>query len=274
MMRTVVLCCGLIAAALPIAAGAQSSRGLPAGWTMPDDATFAPSDKRWGYVAPKSRRGIYAHGASGEIGEEPGTNVATGEKCTSSFGSPGAPEDQQGEEYWYFESDGEALLLLKTDTRIYDSACKETIRSSYGIERATIRRDGFTRFIATPTGWRAETHTFDEYRLKKINDIAIGLRGSALVRFVVRKRRLDDSDVGGKIGAIDTHCVMYSSPPDGGGAQCWSAGSGGSIGLVTSDYELFAGSPYVTHNVTELEEGIALDGRLFEWDRPIRRKPS
>lgn len=254
-------------------ASAQAVRGLPAGWTMPDDATFAPSDKRWRYVAPEPRRGAYLHGSSGDLERESGIDKASGLKCDDSPTIRGAA-DPPGEEYWYFESDKEAVLLLKTNHIRFDDKCSESVVATYTVERATIRRDGFTRFIETGAGWRAETHRFAEYRRDDINDIGIGNGGwEPMIRFLVRKRRLDDSDVGDKIGKVQTHCVMYASPPDAGGGQCWSAGPGQSRGIVTSDYEIVAGSPYIFQEVTELEDDVLLDGRLFEWDRPIR-KPS
>jgi hypothetical protein len=34
------------------------------------------------------------------------------------------------------------------------------------------------------------------------------------------------------------------------------------------------GSQIIFHSVSELEDGVTLDGRLFEWDRPIRNRGS
>ncbi|MFA6116790.1 MAG: hypothetical protein WC729_22520 [Sphingomonas sp.] len=250
---------------------ADPVRGLPEGWLMSDDATYAPADKRWAYRAPATRRGTYAHGASGELETAPGIDAqAAAMACYRRTGS--FPDtDVQGEEYWYFEAGGEALLLLKSNLlKGYDADCRAMIGATFTVERAVIGRDGFTRFVETATGWHGETRQFTEYRSARIDDIFVGNARPALARFVVRKRRLSDSDRGGRIGKVETHCIAYSSPPDAGGGQCWAAGSGPGKGIVTSDYEILMGSPYIYQSVSDLEDGVALDGRLFEWDRPIR----
>ncbi len=256
----------------PSPAFADGPRGLPDGWVMADDATYVPVDRKWRYKVPEPRRGTYAHGASGEFRAAPGIDAQkVRDECYRRTGSYPAWPEADGEEYWYFEADGEALLLLKTNVLDgYTAQCTPIIGSSYSVQRAMIGRDGFTSFVDSGSGWRSETHRFDEYRRAAIKDIGIGIGGPALTRFVVRKRRLDDSDVGAVIGKVQTHCIAYSSPPDAGGGQCWIAGPGPGKGIVTSDYEIFAGSPYIFQAVTELEDNVAIDGRLFEWDRTIR----
>jgi hypothetical protein len=248
---------GLAAPAL-----ADPARGLPEGWSMPDDATYAPHDLRWDYHAPPARRGTYAHGASGDLQTAPGIETQAA-KCFPR-------NDVPAEEYWYFEAGGEALLLLKTNMITgYDEHCQPAIGATFTVERAMIGRDGFTLFVETGAGWRGETHQFFEYRRDAIKDIGIGNSWPPLRRFVMRKRRLSDSDRGGKIGKVPTHCIAYSSPPDAGGSQCWAAGPGPGRGIVTFDSVVEMGSQTVYQSVSELEDGVALDGRLFEWDRTI-----
>ena len=262
--------CAVFGLAAP--AFADPLRGLPEGWSMADDATYAPADKRWAYRPTGARRGTYAHGASGELGNAASSDVeAAGRACYDRTGSFPATKGVTGEEYWYFEAGGEALLLLRENTLLgYDANCQAMIRAVFSVERAMIGPDSFTRFVEAGAGWHGETRQFAEYRLVKRDDIAVGNGWPALQRFAIRKRRLDDSDTGGRIGKVATHCVAYSSPPDGGGGQCWAAGPGPGKGIVTTDSAMFAGSEYIYQNVSELEDGVALDGRLFEWDRAIR----
>ena len=61
----------LLASAAPLQTSPAPVRGLPQGWTMIDDARYAPADTRWRYQPPRARRGIYAHGASGELPQAP-----------------------------------------------------------------------------------------------------------------------------------------------------------------------------------------------------------
>jgi hypothetical protein len=254
---------------------ADPLRGLPDGWTMPDDATYAPAARRWAYQAPAARRGTYAHGASGDLETAPGVDgPAAAQECYRRTGRFPIT-DVKGQEYWYFEAGGEGLLLLKTNLlKGYDATCQAMIGATFTVERVVIGGAGFTRFAESGTGWRGETHQFAEYRRAGPGDIGIGNAWPALQRFVLRKRRLGDSGRGGRIGKVETHCISYSSPPDAGGGQCWVAGSGPGKGIVTLDYEWLAGAQYVYHAVSELADGVPLDGRLFEWDRPIRGAPS
>jgi hypothetical protein len=252
------------------AAAADPPRGLPGGWSMLEDAPYAQAGKRWAYRAPAPRRGVYAHGASGDAPQAPDMDSEMGEKCGGPPPSPGGP---RAEEYWYFEAGSEGLLLLKTNMIAgYDSRCDATIASKFTIERVVIGSRGFTRFVETASGWSGETHQSAEYRRATLGDIGIGNSWSPLERFVMRKRRLGDGGRGDRIGKVPTRCIVYSSPPDAGGGQCWDAGPGPGKGIVTFDFEIFAGSQYVHHALTDLEDGVAIDGRLFEWDRPIRNR--
>ena len=267
-MAVASLCAGFGVTAPALA---DPVRSLPEGWFMAYDAIYAPEGTRWRYRAPAARRGTYAHGASGELPAAPDVEAAAG-ACYDRTGNY-PHSDAQGEEYWYFEVGGEALLLLKSNfLNGYDSDCRPVIVSSFTVERAVIGRDGFTRFTETGSGWRGETRLFTEFRLDRINDIAIGRGGSTLDRFVVRKRRLGDSDRGVTLGNAQTHCLSYSSPPDAGGLQCWLAGRGPGKGIVTYDSMIAMGSEIVFQAVSEIEDGVAIDPRLFEWDRPIRNR--
>ena len=277
LVRRCTIGIGVLCAVLGLAAPAFADqvRGLPEGWNMPDDSTYAPVDKRWRYRAPAARRGTYAHGTSGELRTAPGIDAQAGEMACYDRTGRFPHTDAKGEEYWYFEAGGEALLLLKTNLLGgYDANCQAMIGATFTVERAVIGADGFTRFVETGTGWRGETQQFVEYRRPDLGDIGIGNDWPVLRRFVMRKRRLGDSDRGGRIDKVETHCVAYSSPPDAGGGQCWIAGAGPGKGIVTSDYEVMMGSQYIFQSVSELEDGVALDGRLFEWDRPIRNRGS
>lgn len=269
-MREIVAAILAICALTGAAGPPPPPRGLPEGWTMTDDAGYAPADRRWRYKPAASRRGTYAHGAHGEAPIRPESEVqAAREQCyhrNGNFPFSDAPEI----EYWYYEAEGEALLLLKSNAFSgVDAACKPVLTSEFSVERAVIGPAGFTRFEFRNGGWHGETRSFAEYRLPDYGDIAIGALGPPMVRFLVRKRHLGESDVGPRIGKVQTHCVGYSSPPDGGGQQCWIAGGGPGAGIITFDVEYFAGSPEVSQQVTDLEDGVAIDGRLFEWDRTI-----
>lgn len=258
----------LLASAAPLQTSPAPARGLPAGWTMIGDAAYAPSDTRWRYSPPPPRRGTYAHGTSGDLPEAPEAR-AQAEQCYKRNGNFPAVMGV-AEEYWYFESNGEGLLLLRTnELQGYDADCKPVIQTDFTVHRVLIGRNGFTGFAQSGDGWRAETRLFVEFRRPDKNDINIGNSWPAIERFAVRKRRLSDSDRGGKIGKVSTHCFHYSSPPDAGGSQCWIA-RGPGAGMVTQDYVIEMGSQRVNQNVTELEDDVPLDGRLFEWDRGIR----
>lgn len=174
------------------------------------------------------------------------------------------------QEYWYFEADGEGLLLLRSRAFAgYDAQCNDVIRSTDSVERVRIGKDGFTRFIPKNGGWVAETHAFAAYRRTDTHDIGIGNHFDTLTYFVMRKRRLRESDVGPLVKGVQTHCIGYSSPPDAGGVTCWLAEKGPGRGILTYDSETIAGGPNVYHEVTDIDDGVLIDGRLFDWDRPI-----
>lgn len=260
-----------IGAAIAVAAPAfaESPRSLPEGWTLSDDARYAPPDKRPLYSSPAPRRGVYAHGTSGDLESAPGADEAA-RRCHDKTGSFPGDSGLSREEYWYFEADGEALLLLRKNTLLgYDVDCHVKIGSDYTVERAMIGSHGFTKFTETGTGWQGETRQFREYRRVR-DDIAIGNDWLPLERFVMRLRHFDEGVSHGRIGKVPINCMSYLSPPDAAGGQCWDAGPGPGRGIVTYDYVLESGLMIYQH-VTELEDGIALDGRLFEWDRPIRK---
>lgn len=261
----------LLAAALlalgPMSALAAAHRGLPEGWHMGDAPTAPDGKPRWAYRTPADRKGSYLHGASGQI--EVASDWEDTAKRQGCAGANVGWSPLPGREYWYYEADGEGLLLQRTQEFALDSDCKNVIRSTDTVERVLIGKNGFTRFTPGKPGWIAETHHFAAYRYAPGNDVMIGNGWPPLAYFAVRKRKLGDSKVGHKIGKAQTHCVGHSSPPDAGGVLCWLAGNGPGKGILTHDMELIAGGPNLYHDVSEIEDGVMLDGRLFEWDRPI-----
>lgn len=246
------------------------ARGLPEGWTLGELPPDPDGNPPRTYRTPTERRGTYLAGASGEIPDAPGwDHQAEADACyarTGRYDSSSLP----AEEYWYFEADGEGLLLLRErEYTGFDADCRIVIRTTDSVTRVLISPGGFTRFTPEGGGWRAETHHFAAYRHVDAKDIGVGNGWQRLAYFVVRKQRPSDSRVGERIGKAQTHCVGYSSPPDAGGTMCWLAGRGPGRGIVTYDMELIAGGPNLYQQITEAEDGVMLDGRLFEWDRVI-----
>lgn len=270
-LRRTVFLAGAALSLLPAAAWCTPPKALPNGWSFGEAATEPNGKPRWTYRNPIDRRGTYMHGASGEMGSSEGwDHHAALESCQAKTGRFHGWSDLPAEEYWYFEADGEGLLLLRS--REYsglDANCSLVIRVTDTVERVVIGKHGFTRFTVKDGLWSAGTHHFAAYRRTDLNDLAIGNGFPRMAYFAVRKRRLGDSNVGSRIGKHQTHCVGYSSPPDAGGTLCWLAGSGPGRGIVTYDMQFIAGGPFYHHQITEVEDGVMLDGRLFEWDRPI-----
>jgi hypothetical protein len=270
-LRSAALAAALLALLpAPARADAPPARGLPEGWTFGDLPPGPDGQPRRTYRAPADRRGTYLSGASGDIPDAPGWDRAAEEDACYARTGRYDYSSLPAEEYWYFEADGEGLLLLRArEYTGFDADCRIVIRTTDSVTRVLISPGGFTRFIPEGGGWRPETHHFAAYRYANAKDIGIGNAWPRLAYFVVRKQRLSDSRVGGKIGKSQTHCVGYSSPPDAGGQMCWLAGRGPGRGIVTFDMELIAGGPNLYQHITEAEDGVTLDGRLFDWDRVI-----
>lgn len=259
----------------PAYAFATPPRGLPADWSFGETQAGPDNGPRWRYRQPTDRTGTYLHGASREIAEADGwDSTKLPEACIAKPRSYSASQGLPRHEYWYFEANGEGVLLLRSrEYSGYDADCNIVIRTTDTVERVLIGEHGFTRFTAKDGGWTAETHHFAAYRRTDTRDIGIGNAWAhPLSYFAVRKRRLRDSKVGPLIGRFQTHCLGYSSPPDAGGYLCWLAGNGPGKGIVTYDLEYIAGGPNLYHQVSEIEDRVRLDGRLFEWDRPIIRR--
>ena len=268
--RLTALLSAVLLALVPLPALGAAPLGLPEGWTLRDAPTAPDGKPRWAYRTPTDRKGTYLHGASGQIEvASDWEEMAKRHGCVAGTGANAGWSPLPGREYWYYEADGEGLLLLRTHEFALDRKCKDVIRTTDTVERVLIGKNGFTRFTPGGPGWIAETHHFAAYRYAPGNDVMIGNGWPPPAYFAVRKRKLGDSNVGQKIGKAQTHCVGHSSPPDAGGVLCWLAGNGPGKGILTHDMELIAGGPNIYHDASEIEDGVMLDGRLFEWDRPL-----
>lgn len=248
---------------------AQTTGGL---WTLQSDAEFAPKDKRWRYEAPNPRAGFFAHGAAGDLVVAPGIDYqALTSACFKSGHGLLDDSSDLAQHFWYFQSGDEGLLLVRTRTLATVEDCKPRFRHDTTVQRLLFGKQGFQLFTRQPDGrYTVQSRLFAEDWHSERKDIMMG-GGYPLVTYLaLRKQRLSDSDVGSTLGKLKTHCISYSSPPDGGGQQCWIGSRGPSQGLITYDMNLFAGSPIVAHNLDRVENSAALDGRLFEWDRDIR----
>ena len=210
--RLTALLTAALLALLPLPVLAAAPLGLPEGWRLGDAPTTPDGKPRWAYRTPTDRKGTYLHGASGQIETASDwEETARRQGCVAGTGANAGWSPLPGREYWYYEADGEGLLLLRTHEFALDSKCKDVIRDTDTVERVLIGKNGFTRFTPGKPGWIAETHHFAAYRYAPGNDVMIGNGWPPLAYFAVRKRKLSDSNVGQKIGKWEWKTELYGS---------------------------------------------------------------
>lgn len=251
---------------------AETTDGL---WTLQPDAEFAPKDRRWRYEMPKPRAGFFAQGAVGDLVVAPGIDYdALTSACFKSGHGLLDDGSNPAQNFWYFQSGDEGLLLVRTRTLVAVEDCKPRFRHDTTVQRLLLGKQGFQLFTRQPDGgYTVQSRLFAEDWHSERKDIMMGGGYPLATYLALRKQRLSDSNIGATLGKLKTHCIGYSSPPDGGGQQCWIGSRGPSQGLITYDMNFFAGSPVVAHKLDRVENSTALDGRLFEWDRDIRPSP-
>jgi hypothetical protein len=261
----------LLLVLLSAPAQAETAAQLPEPWILQDDTSYAPADKRWRYQRPADRAGFSAYGELDglQIPEDIDAQAIERE-CRGKPESGVLFDVHKGTRYWYFQSGPEAIVLIQNRALVEVKDCRAITRDDPKVYRLLFTPDGYQKFTRDADGrYSAESHLFQEHWTQiDRRDIGIGSGFDPVTWLAMRKRRLSDSDRGGKLGKLKTHCIGFSSPPDGGGSQCWIAAPGPSQGLVTFDMQLLAGSPDVYQQLLMVENG-RIDGRLFEWDRNI-----
>lgn len=234
-------------------------------WSLESDDAFIARTGQSYYRPSEQRFGFYLHGREGEDANFGTAPSSIQEGCERALESTDENEvvrfreDWTGSpweiEYWYYEADGEGVMLVRQTVVTDFDGCKPRTVTEYLTLRAISQGD--RRLILQ----RGED---DSYRMAPPSFAA-----NTLGRLLSREKRVDQSRAVSKLGNVKTHCVSWSSPPDAGGQRCWVGSLGPARGVVTYELEFIAGGPYYGLRPDDLQNKVWIDGRLFEWERRI-----